>query len=211
MVIRAIIETQETERIRVGKNLHDSVGQKLVATKRFLEELALKNPELKSSEVYKQSKETINDTIADLKNICFNIMPKTLEAVGLKGAVRELISQSQIKGSLEMEFNMQNDFPKLNSQQEIAIYRIVQEFISNSMNHANAKKISLDFKSDPGYLYILLKDDGFGFDVTKAYEGKGMGLKNINSRVQSYGGVINVKSKPGEGTEFYIKLPIERV
>jgi PAS domain S-box-containing protein len=208
IVIRAIIETQENERIRVGKNLHDSVGQKLAATKRFLEELALKNPELKENEVFKQSKETINNTIIELKNICFNIMPKTLEVVGLIGAVKELIAQSRIKGSLEIDFKFGEDFPALDPQLQISIFRIVQEFISNSMSHGHAKKIDLNFDHNTAELELILKDNGIGFDMKKAYAGKGMGLKNIYSRVQSYNGSISVSSETNEGTEFRIKLPV---
>jgi signal transduction histidine kinase len=208
IVIRAIIETQESERIRVGKNLHDSVGQKLAATKRFLEELALKNPGLKENEIFKQSKETINNTIIELKSICFNIMPKTLEIIGLTGAVKELISQSQIKGSLEIDFKFRENFPTLDPQLQISIFRIVQEFISNSMSHGNARKIDLSFEHNTNELELILKDNGIGFDMKKAYAGKGMGLKNIYSRVQSYNGTISVNSEVNEGTEFRIKLPV---
>jgi len=208
IVIRAIIETQEAERIRVGKNIHDSIGQRLAATKRFLEELSLKNPELKENEIFKRSKETVNSTIMELKNICFNIMPKTLEIIGLPGAVKELINQSQIKGSFDIDFRVAENFPVLNKQLEIAIFRIVQEFISNSMSHAGAGKIVLNFERSVNELELTLKDNGKGFDLKKAYSSKGMGLKNIYSRVQSYNGSISVDSKDNEGTEFKIKIPV---
>lgn len=208
IVLRAVIETQESERIRVGKNLHDSVGQKLAATKRFLEELGLKNPELKENEVFKQTKQTINDTIVELKNICFNIMPKTLEIIGLTGAIKELIFQSQIKGSLDIDFKFQENFPNLNGQLQIAIFRIIQEFIANSTIHGKAKKIELKVEHTPTELELILKDNGVGFDLKKAYAGRGMGLKNIYSRVQSYNGSIKVNSQIDKGTEFRIKLPV---
>ena len=156
LVMRAIIETQEKERIRVGKNLHDSIGQKLNALKRFQEELAGKNSELKNSDVYKQSMEMIDNTIVELKSICFNIMPKTLETLGLKGAVKEFILQNQIKGSFEIEFNIDADFPKLNAQLEIAIFRIVQEFVNNSLNHSKAQKIELTFKALKDHVQITI-------------------------------------------------------
>jgi len=208
LILRAIIETQENERIRVGQNLHDSVGQKLVALKMFLESMALENPELKDSDVFKKSKDTIKNTYDELKNICFNIMPKTLETVGLKGAVKEFILQNQLKGSFEINFSIDENFPKLDARLEIAIFRIVQEFVNNSMSHTNAQNINLTFKSSPHEALLILKDNGQGFDVKKAYSGSGNGLKNMHSRVQSYNGIININSNINQGTEFVISLPL---
>ncbi len=208
LVIRAIIETQESERVRVGKNLHDSVGQKLAALKMFLEEMSVQNPELKESEIFKKSKETIAEIYDELKSICFNIMPKTLEVLGLKVAIKEFILQNQIKGSFEIEFNIDDDFPKLNAQLEIAIFRIVQEFVNNSMSHSKAKKVNLTFRSSPTHALITLKDNGEGFALKKAFSGNGMGLKNIHSRVQSYNGILDINSNADMGTEFVISLPL---
>ncbi|HWY10029.1 MAG TPA: response regulator [Bacteroidia bacterium] len=208
LVLRAIIETQENERVRMGKNLHDSVGQKLAALKMFLEEMSIQNPELKESEVFKKSKETIAGTYDELKSICFNIMPKTLEVLGLKVAVKEFILQNQIKGAFEIEFNINENFPRLNSQLEIALFRIVQEFVNNSMRHSKAKKVNLTFRSSPTQAVITLKDNGEGFVLKKAFNGNGMGLKNIHSRVQSYNGILDINSNTNMGTEFVISLPL---
>ncbi len=208
LVLRAIIETQENERVRMGKNLHDSVGQKLAALKMFLEEMSVQYPELKDSEVFKKSKETIAGTYDELKSICFNIMPKTLEVLGLKVAVKEFITQNQIKGSFEIELNIEDDFPKLNTQLEIAIFRIVQEFVNNSMRHSKAKKVFLTFRSNPTQALINLKDNGEGFVLKKAFSGNGIGLKNIHSRIQSYNGILDINSNTNMGTEFVISLPL---
>ncbi len=208
LVLRAIIETQENERVRVGKNLHDSVGQKMASLKLFLEAMSQQFPELKDNETFKQSKETIENTYVELKEICFNIMPKTLETQGLKVAVKEFIRQNQVKGSFDIEFNIDENFPKLNSQLEIAIFRIVQEFVNNSMRHSKAKKVNLIFRSGPTQALITLKDNGEGFTLKKAFAGNGMGLKNIHSRVQSYNGILDINSNTNMGTEFVISLPL---
>ena len=132
-----------------------------------------------------------------------------MEVKGLTGAIAELVRQNEVKDSLAIDFKFREGFPNLNNQLEIAIFRIVQEFISNSLNHGKATKIDLHFDHNDDRLELNLKDDGVGFDISKVYHGRGMGLKNIYSRVQSYNGNISVNSAKDRGTEFHISLPVQ--
>lgn len=206
LVIRTIIETQEKERVRFGKNLHDSIGQPLAAIKLFLHQLAKTNADLEENEMLKKSQETVNNTIVELRNICFNIMPKTLEILGLVTSVKELCKQNEIRGLIEFSLYAPDDFPRLNIHLELAVFRIVQEFITNSITHGAAKTIGIIFTKQDERIKIVLRDDGVGFNPA-AVSGAGMGLKNIHSRIQSYNGVIEINSEPEQGTEFIIFLP----
>ncbi len=206
LVMRTIIETQENERIRIGKNLHDSVGSMLAAVKVMLHGLSFKNEALKKDPEMAKVFNALNSTIIEMRNICFNIMPKSLEIMGLTESVKELCRLIEVPNAIEFDLLVSPGFPKLNSQLEISIFRIVQEFINNSLNHGKATKISLEFSNKANKVYIKLKDNGIGFnaDSLKA----GFGIKNIKSRVQSYNGELNISSFPYLSTEFNITFPL---
>jgi len=206
IVIRTIIETQENERMRFGKNLHDGVGSMLAAIKIMLHALTIKNEQLKNDPALDKIFEALNSTIVEMRNVCFNIMPKSLEVMGLACSIDDLCRQHEDSDALNFEFNIPDDFPKLNIQLELAIFRVVQEFINNSITHGKAKKIKLDFSCEANNVVIKLKDNGIGFNVN-SYP-VGLGLKNIKSRVQSYKGEIKIISALTMGTEYIIVLPL---
>lgn len=208
LVIRTIIDTQEKERIRLGKNLHDGIGSRLAAIKLFIQELAAKNDHLKNDPSLLEAAAAVNETIVDLRSICFNIMPKSLEVLGLVASLKELCRQNQVLGLLEFDLHFQDNFPKLNLQVELAIFRIVQEFISNSITHSGADKIRIEFRISDQKIRMVLNDNGSGFEVKRALNGPGMGLKNIRSRIQSYNGEFSISSASSKGTEFNISIPM---
>lgn len=207
LLIRAIIETQESERMRLTQNLHDSMGQKLSAVRMFLQTLSNSAGNLSKNEAFIKSNDIINETIIELRGICFNIMPKTLNVSGLEAAINELTRQNSLKGVIEFNVHFDGAFPKQDGNYEMAIFRIVQEFIANSIKHGKAKKIDLNFSCGKDKLEIILKDDGQGFEVPKTSTGSGMGLKNIKTRVQSYGGQIDISGGNGAGVLFNIVMP----
>ena len=207
LILRAIIETQESERMRLTQNLHDSLGQKLNSVIMFFQTLSSKSTDLVQNEAFGKSIKMINDAIIELRSICFNIMPKTLGNSGLEAAMNELILQNSLKGVVEFELEFKGPFPKQDGNFEMAIFRIVQEFIANSIKHGKAKRIDMKFYCENDNIEISLKDNGRGFESAKIASKVGMGLKNIKSRVQSYNGQIDILAKEGEGVKFLIKMP----
>jgi signal transduction histidine kinase len=205
LVIRTIIETQENERINFGKNLHDGLGSRLVTIKNMLHGLSYSHEELKKDPKLTSIYEALNNAIIEMRNICFNILPKSLETMGLCASVKELCLQCNAADNVDCEFNVSEEFPALNMQLEMAIFRIVQEFMSNSVSHGKAEKIMLDFSHEGNKVHLKLKDNGVGFN-TNSFP-SGIGLRNIRSRVQSYNGELRIESGPGRGTEFNITLP----
>ncbi len=209
LVLRAIIETQENERIRIGKNIHDSLGQKLASVQLFIQGLAIGNENQKNLKILNTTKELVNNAINEITGICFNIMPKTLEVLGLKGAIKELARMNVIEDLLEFNVEVDEMLPRLNIHLEIAIFRIVQEFTGNAIKHGAAKKIDLRLKFSSNQIIITLNDNGIGFDFKKADRAKGIGLKNIRSRVKSYNGEVIIDSKLNVGTQMKIIIPID--
>lgn len=211
LVIRTIVDTQEKERIRFAKDVHDSLGQQLSAVKFYLATLAQSSEECKKNPLLRKSNEALTGILADIRNICFNLMPKTLENFGLIAAIEELCRKNEFSGLLNFNIISDKNFPELNKSLEIAIFRIVQEFINNAVKHGNASRIYMSFQRKEGKITIGLSDNGTGFDVKDIQDMSGMGLKNVMSRIHSYNGEIKISSVLNEGTMYKISIPVNPV
>lgn len=212
LFVRTIVDTQEKERNRIVKDLHDSLGQQLSAIKFFLGTLKSIKGKISSDkydELLTKSDNALNEVIAELSNICFNIMPGTLQKFGLSHAIHELCNKIKLSNTVEFRTEISPDFPVLDKNLEVTLFRIIQEFINNSLKHGFADKVNIKMVSDPteGKLFIVLKDTGKGFDIKKAEEFKGMGLKNVKSRIESYSGLVKISSIVGTGTMYEIMVP----
>ncbi len=213
LVIRTIVDTQEKERNRFARDLHDSLGQQLSGISFFIEALKKTNNSSSRSqlELLTKSGNAVHYAIRELRNICFNLMPRTLKDFGVINAIKELCKKIELKGELKFHISGGSHLPPLKKALEIAIFRIVQEFINNTIKHGNGKNIGIKIKNDLSNLYIHLEDDGIGFDVTKLGKFEGMGLQNVQSRISSYDGEVEIKSTVGVGTSYTIKLPIKYI
>jgi PAS domain S-box-containing protein len=209
-IIRTIVDTQEKERIRFAKDIHDSLGQQLSAIKFYIGSAVNITAEGKQKEILLKSNEALVRVLADMRNICFNLMPKTLETFGLPQALHELCNQTELLNHLTIHLHAHSDFPQLAKSLEIAIFRIVQEFINNALKHAHASHIDITLRHRKRQARIILKDNGSGFDMQNAKKNGGMGLKNMQSRIKSYKGDIKINSVPGQGTTFDILIPVEQ-
>lgn len=205
MIIRAIIDTQEKERQRLAKDLHDSLTQQLSAIKFYLGSITGKLKSKGDREVLQKSNDALAEMINDMRNICFNLMPRTLAEFGLVKAVKEFCHH--FPHSRNMHFNIQQckKLPALSAAMAIDLYRVIQEIISNSVRHGIARKVNIDFSYKNKLLTILVADDGRGFDTSNA--STGMGLKNVESRVKSHNGRFYFESRMGEGTRSKITIP----
>lgn len=207
LVIRTITDTQEKERQRFAKDIHDSLGQQISAIKFYIGTAVSLVHEEKQKEILLKSNDALVRVLADMRNICFNLMPKTLETIGLRQAVKELCNQTSLVEHLH--FNIRDDahFPALNKSLEIAIFRIIQEFINNAIKHGQASRIDIIFRHQLHQAFITLKENGKGFDLRRI-QSRGMGLTNVQSRLQSYNGNVQISSAPGKGTKYELTLPV---
>ena len=205
VIIRAIIDTQEKERRRLAKDLHDSLSQQLSAIKFYISSTAelVANPEQKANLM--KSNEALTEVMADMRNICFNLMPKTLEEFGLVKAVKEFCNQFLYKKA-QLLLKENNTLPELPYALKIDLYRVIQEFISNAINHGRADIINITFDYRKQILKTVLTDNGKGFDISLS--AMGMGLKNVSSRIKSHNGSLVLKSVVGKGTTYKITIPL---
>jgi signal transduction histidine kinase len=204
--IFAEITMQENERKRIATDLHDSLGPLLSAVKLNINSIEMQHPE--DEEVIARSGKYLDEIIGSMRQISYNLLPNTLERKGLLEAIREFIGQMQQKNSVVMQFVVIKEV-KVPKEKEIHIFRIIQEICNNTLKHANARTLQIAISEENGHLLLLTKDDGKGFDIEKEKANlRGLGLKSVESRVEIVNGILTLESKPGAGTNYFIKIPL---
>ena len=192
---------QESERKRIAELLHDDIGNKLNILSLWINnEDSLNNK--RSREVIKQQ---IPALIEATRTISHSLYPVNLEKFGLILALEALISN--VNESLPIQLIVNHDYQKRPISFEVQIYRIIQEFLSNVIKHAKASNMLIHIRDTETSLAVILSDNGVGFD--NSILKKGMGLKNIDSRIKSINAFSKWKSKKGNGSRLIIILPIQ--
>ena len=206
-LLNASIESQEQERIRVGTELHDSVGVMLSAASLHLQyynEISL----LKNKAPIDKIENILQKTIETVRSVSADLRPAILEDHGLIEAILEL-TQS-IKNTGKLEVSLSHEYLHLLSrEQELMLYRITQELLTNTIRHANASSVIINLKSDETGFYFTYRDNGKGISkVPGAQNSKGLGLKNIESRALAMNGLLSISSPETGGLE--VTLQIEK-
>lgn len=192
---------QESERKRIAELLHDDIGNKLNILSLWINnEDSLNNK--RSREVIKQQ---IPALIEATRTISHSLYPVNLEKFGLILALEALISN--VNESLHIQLIVNHDYQKRPISFEVQIYRIIQEFLSNVIKHAKASNMLIHIRDTETSLALILSDNGVGFD--NSILKKGMGLKNIDSRIKSINAFSKWKSEKGNGSRLIIILPIQ--
>jgi PAS domain S-box-containing protein len=208
VVLKTMVNTQEAERKRFAKDIHDSLGQQLSAIKFYIGAGVVNAQDEKQKALLTKANGALVIALADMRNICFDLMPKTLEHFGLAASIKELCKQTGLNKQLVLHLKVQEGFPLLNKQLEISLFRIVQEFINNSLKHSGANRINIILSKKNNTVFVTLKDNGKGFYMSSAIKKKGMGLRNVQSRLLPYNGEIFITSTPGKGTQYKISIPL---
>lgn len=204
-ILTAQVTGQNIERKRMAGELHDNLNTKIAATRWQLEALEA-STELKEQPLLTNAIAQLNDIYKDIRLIAHNLMPETVESIGLIGSIEDLISKINDSEKVKFHFvsSLSND-EKFHSL-SYPVYNIIFEMLNNIMKHADAENawISLS-RNEQGDLKLSVSDDGKGFDLDE-YK-IGFGFKNITSRVENLHGNYNIESAPGKGTKIYIEIP----
>ncbi len=194
-----MIDAQETERQRLARELHDGIGQSLAALKMQLQ--FDKNPEAPSTTVQRL------DSICDeVRSLSHQMMPIVLKENGLQSAIEQLIEHNFSASPIEVDFVSSGLQSRLPDNIEVNVYRITQELISNIVRHSEASKAGIQLLKRGKKLVLIVEDDGKGFRT--ADKVKGIGLSNINVRLEALGGTKQIQSLGGEGTYIHITIPV---
>ncbi len=209
-LVDAAIQTQETERRRIAADLHDEIGSMLSAVRLYMRQLKPEGDPQKNADLKEQSLDILSNIIGQTRQITHNLMPPSLEQFGLVAATEDLcgvVGQSEV---LDVHFST-NAEERLHADQEIALYRVLQELLNNTLKHAEAKQVWVAFNFGAQELTLTYRDDGKGFELPSSTDERrrafGLGWKSIESRVHFVKGELEVQSAPQEGLEVQIQLP----
>jgi len=204
--IFAEITIRENERKRIAGDLHDSMGPLLSAVKLNISNVDVELQE--DREVLEKTAGYLDEIIGSMRRISHDLLPNTLERKGLLEAIREFINQVSLKQSLNIQLYVVKEI-QVPKEKEIHIFRMIQEIVHNTIKHAHAGNLQIGFSEEEGHILFLAKDDGRGFDKEKALAGShGLGLRSLESRCEILNGVLSLESKPGAGTNYFIKIPV---
>ncbi|MBM3437169.1 MAG: hypothetical protein FJY07_13250, partial [Bacteroidetes bacterium] len=205
LAARGLVEGQEQERKRIATDLHDSLGILLSSARLHFSNIIDKAPEHK--ELLDKANHLMEMAAKDVRKISHNMMPIVLTKLGLIEAVESLLEPFEHNSEISASLNIKGTPVRLPENAEIMLYRIIQELINNTVKHAEAKNIALNFLFD-SHLKILYSDDGKGFNVFEVIEEGSFGLKSIISRVGFLEGDATLESKPGMGFTAFINVPL---
>lgn len=207
-LLRAIIESQEKDRIRMSRDYHDNIIQQIAGMHFFFCSIAPVEVDPKIKERYDEYIRHLDKIISDIRGICFDLMPVTLQDSGLVDAVYELCYETLKPRNIKYIMSSSDCFPAVDAGMRIDLYRVIQEFLNNAIRNGKARRISMKFTTVENLISIDLRDNGLGFDTFGRVK-NGMGIQNMLSRVKSHNGKLTMHSVPSKGTHFNIKVPIK--
>ncbi|MBN1850195.1 MAG: response regulator [Deltaproteobacteria bacterium] len=211
-----LVEAQERERMRLAKELHDSIGANLAAIKYMLEAKQLQmggENEPPEGPTLEKITDLLRETIVESQRIATNLRPSILDDMGILAAIQWVVRKSQeVYSSIHIETEikiMEEDVPE---SLKIIILRIIQEALNNAAKHSEADTIHLSLEKDGGFLTLLVKDNGKGFHPerlqTRNNLSGGMGLQGMRERAELYGGIFQIDTAEGKGCALKAKWPL---
>jgi signal transduction histidine kinase len=206
----ALIEGQEGERKRIAQDLHDGIGQMLMALKFQSERLkTLPFENEKQQAIFVEHQKLINETIDATRAASFDLMPAVLYDFGLSAALRILTEQMANSAGVLITYKEIGHSERLPATVEVNLYRIVQEALNNALKHAFSDKIELILKSEKSKIMVSIIDFGRGFDFKKKQKNNiGNGFKNIETRVNLLNGKYQILTEINEGTTIVVTIPL---
>ncbi len=209
-LLNASIKFQEEERNRIAADLHDDVGPLLATARLYLNENIINQEPAAQLQSIFSAKQIIDDAIQLIRNISHSMMPPTLKNFGLESALSDLFQKINGSGNLNASVRFHDYRTRLKLEQELHIFRVVQELVNNIMKHSNAGFIHLTQNANATHSYFRLHHDGQGIIQTEFdrlnHTSGGLGLKNIASRVKVLNGRILFEIDP---SHTYYKVTIE--
>jgi len=207
-LLHSTILTQEEERKRIAQDLHDEIGSKLNVI--LLNAYQLKKIEKGNIEVESITNELsslVNTTIETTRRISHDLLPPTLEEFGLVEAIKELKDTYRHSDTLSFNLQFNENNEKIKSKIiELNLYRVLQELINNSIRHGAATQLTIDLGILENLIHLKYQDNGKGFDIIDVQNKKGLGMKNMESRLRMIQATHQMNSTPGRGLTMEIEL-----
>jgi two-component system, NarL family, sensor kinase len=206
-LLHSNIESVELERKRIAADLHDEVGSMLSTLRLMIGRVATGSNE-RTRKIVEESTEMIDQGIATVRRLSHHIMPPGLEMFGLVDSIEVLCEKISDSGKIDASLSPTNTIQRFAPKIELGLYRIAQELTNNTIKHAGASHITFTLDIQTDQIIMTYSDDGKGMDPGLLKNGRGLGLKNIESRVSFLGGNLEWITAPEKGLKTIIILPL---
>lgn len=216
VINKKIIEGQEQERKRIAREIHDGPAQRFAdyIWKIEIAEMYLEKDIGEAKKELDILKDKLKEDMSLVRELIFDLYPKNIEEEGLENALNKFIESKRESCTFKITSNIGTNLSDcLSPEQETTVYCLVQESLNNIKKHAQADNVKLDIRIRDKSLFMVVEDDGKGFDFKNVIQnyskGNSLGLKSMQERLDLVGGMIKVRSSEGSGTTLYVKIPLK--
>lgn len=207
---------REEERAAIARELHDELGQILTSIKMnliMMSRQVMQEDESFDKKIFENEIQSMNEMIEHsvkrLKKLISELRPEVLEKLGLIPALEWLTEQFSSRSGIKVNFNRPDLIPELGKNQQLNIYRIVQESLTNAMRHSGASEIWIDIQKFENLLEIKIQDNGKGFNPELLEPLQSIGITGMKERANAFGADLSIKSNSGSGTTVLLKVPLK--
>ncbi|NME72324.1 PAS domain-containing sensor histidine kinase [Flammeovirga aprica] len=208
-IVNAVLETEDKERSRIAREIHDGLQQTMTTSLMSFEKLrsSLEFSDEKENERFQLGYKYLKNAIEESRNLAYNLMPKVVDENGIVEAVNALITAIQPSTKTLFVFDQNLNEIRLKLSIEMTLYRITQEAINNVMKYANAEKCTIQLLKHSDVLLLTIDDNGQGFDHVETH--KTFGINSMRTRAESLGAYFEINSQKGRGTQILVELPLK--
>ena len=204
--LRSVIDGQDQERNRLSRELHDGIGQSLIAVKLQLENAETQNYSMMRAGI-DSAKNMIDLTIEEVRRVCNALLPAALDEFGVVSTLRALSSELGSLAGFNAVFENEGSLDRMSKKSQVYIYRIAQEALNNIVKHSRATQVHMKLRRADNIVTLEVSDNGKGFIFDPVSFAQRNGLQNIRERTQLLKGEFIINSKPGSGTSIKVSIP----
>jgi two-component system sensor histidine kinase UhpB len=198
------LAAQEGERLRVAQELHDEIGQSLTAVLLDLARAERRAPEDLKQQL-RSTQESVRSSLEDARRVALELRPEALDDLGLPAALLVLADRFGTVAEIEIDHRIERRLPALSYEQELVVYRVAQEALTNVVRHAQARHAELSLDRNGASLQLRVRDDGRGFPGSP---GAGGGIRGMRERALLVRAELNIGDRPEGGVEVALDLPV---
>ncbi len=205
--LKSFLEGEEKERQRLSRELHDGIGQSLIAIKMKLESLLYMDGEEVKDQI-SHIQDEFDKTVDEIRRISNNLMPSVLEAFGIVYAIRNLCVETSEQTGLRIGLEFKGDFESLNKTIKTYLFRVAQEALANIVKHSGATIVEMNLMRTKDVIRFTIRDNGRGIRLDDLKQATGHGIKNMRDRVNLLYGSLELESTENQGTKILINIPV---
>ena len=204
---RSEMEVREQTLRHIAEEIHDNVGQVMLLAKLNLNKILMASPD----KAVEETRDIIGEAINDLRDMSKGFHSDHVRSLELNSAIEKELQRLKKTGLVETTFITEGDIIEIDSSKKLILFRMVQEIMQNMIKHSKCSKVMLHLNYQKEYLVLNIEDNGLGFnlnDQVKKDGVKGSGLLNLKNRAAALNAELTIKSRPGEGTCIFIRMPL---